>query len=383
MVHGGNPYGVLPSVPGLSFADVFSEQNAATIAYLPFWPLVTGLMYALYSLIGMNDRFAYYFLLKQPVIIGDVGLAYLLYSYISTKKSRRSTWVLYLWLLSPFTIIISGIWGMFDSIAMAFVMISIMSTGYLKKNFWTAVGIFAKSVPIIFAVPTTIRRTRDALGLFIAIGLPVLLSAATFLVMGWRISTISNTLLSTARAGGESMSIWDTFFYLNYLGLLPSPAPILLRILGLLWIPAVIVFTLIAFRTFGFETDYGLIQSLIVVTLCFLVFRAHVTEQYAIYLFALSAIDVAVWNPKRKKMLSLMMVVVLIYLVSNNYFLIRFLSPINSNAMQIESALSQAIGPIRYAINFLSGSIFTCLSISYLIATLRHSVSRRRLKPYH
>src|SRR5208282_4511079 len=77
MAHGGDPYGPIPPVPGLSFASVFSATNAPTIAYLPFWPLVTGLMYLAYSLVGVNDRFVYYFLLKQPIIFGDVSLAYL------------------------------------------------------------------------------------------------------------------------------------------------------------------------------------------------------------------------------------------------------------------------------------------------------------------
>jgi len=128
---------------------------------------------------------------------------------------------------------------------------------------------------------------------------------------------------------------------------------------------------LVAFKRFRFDTDYGIVQSLLVVTLVFLIFRARVTEQYAIYLFALSAIDVAVWNPKRKKTLLLMMAVALIYLISNNYFLIRFLSPINPNFLQIESALSQSIGPIRYALNFLAGTLFTLLNVWYLVAILR------------
>lgn len=79
----------------------------------------------------------------------------------------------------------------------------------------------------------------------------------------------------------------------------------------------------------------------------------------------------AVWNPKRKKTLLLMMAVALIYLISNNYFLIRFLSPINPNFLQIESALSQSIGPIRYALDFLAGTLFTFLNVWYLVAILR------------
>ncbi len=364
-------YGVLPAVPGLSFADVFSGHDAATIAYLPFWPLVTGLMYAVYSLIGFGNRFAYYFLLKQPLIIGDVGLAYLLFRYISSANPRRSIWALWLWLLSPLTIIVSAVWGTFDSIAMAFVMLSIMSTVYVKRGFWTGLGIFAKSVPIMYAVPTTWRHLRDSRGLLIALGLPIVFSIGMFLILGWPISAINPVLLSAASKGGETMSIWDSFFYLNYLGILPPLTPDVYHILGLLWIPAVIVFTLIAFRVFRFKTDYGMIQSLIVVTLAFLIFRARVRENYAIYLLALSVIDVAVWNPQRKKLLLLTMAVASIFLINNNYFLIPFLSPIYPNFVQMQSTLNQVIGPVRYAVNFLTGSMFTYFNIRYLIAALR------------
>lgn len=369
--HGGNPYGVLPPVPGLSFANVFSGLNAATISYLPFWPLVTGLMYVIYSFVGFGNRFAYYFLLKQPVIFGDVALAYFLYSYVSAKNSPRAAWALLFWLLSPFTIIISGIWGMFDSIAMAFIMISVMSSSYVRRGFWTGLGILTKSVPVIYAIPTTIRRARDSFELLMAIALPALFSFAVFLILHWPFSTIESALLSAAGKGGESMSVWDSFFYLIYLGALPPLTPGVYRVLGLLWIPAVIVSTFLAFRMFHFDTDYGLIQSLIVVTLVFLIFKARVTEQYAIYLLSLSAIDVAVWNPKRKIMLLLTTSVALVYLVSNNYFLIRFLSPIYPDFAQIESALYQTIGQVRYAVNFLAGSIFTFLNVQYLRAVLK------------
>lgn len=371
MNHGGNPYGILPPAPGLSFTNVFSTQNAPTIAYLPFWPLVTGLVYAAYSWVGLGERFAYYFLLKQPVILSDIALGYLLYSYAHSRKVGRSTWVLLFWVFSPFTIILSGIWGMFDSIAMAFVMISIMSMNCVKRAFWTGLGIFAKSVAVIYAVPMTVGRRRNLSGLILSIALPVLLSMATFAVMGWSLPTIGATLASTAGKGGESMSAWDSFFYLDYLGVLPPLTPSVYGILGLLWVPALMLFTLVALRRFRVETEYGLLQSLIVVTLAFLIFKARVTEQYAIYLLALSAIDVAVWNPQRKQMLFAIVAVVLVYLTMNNYLLIRFLSPVYPNYTVIESALYQMIGPIRYAVNFLSGSIFTYLNVRYLIAVLK------------
>jgi len=211
---------------------------------------------------------------------------------------------------------------------------------------------------------------RDTVGPLIAIGLPVVLSGVIFFVMRWPIQTAETALLSTVIKGGNSMSAWDVFTYLNYVGVLPPLTPSVYRVLGFLWIPAVIAFTLVAFRLYQLDTDYGLIQSLIIVTLAFLIFRARVTEQYSIYLFALAGIDVAVWNPTRKRLMFLMMATATVYLVSNNFLMVRFLAPIYPNFTQFESAISP-ITPIRNAVNFLSATIFTLLNIQYLIAALK------------
>jgi Gpi18-like mannosyltransferase len=377
MSHGGDPYGVLPAAPGLSFSNAFSNLNAATIAYLPFWPLLTGAIYLLYSLVGFNDRFIYYFLLKQPVIFGDVGLAYLLYRYVSARKEGSiARWVLSFWLFSPFTIIISGIWGMFDSLAMSFVILSIMSSCQIKRSFWVGMGIFAKSIPVMYAIPVTLRRWKDAWALISAVGIPVLLSTVTFVVMGWPLSIVSLTLESAAAKGWWSMSLWDAFFYLNYLGLLPNLSQFQYTALGLIWVPGIIIFTIIAYKRFGTETDYGLIQALIVVTLAFLIFKARVAEQYTIYLLALAAVDVAVWNPRRKRLLFGTLAVAMIYLVVNNYFLVRFLSPIYPDFVNLENAMSVSIGSIRYAITFLLGTAFTCLNLLYLADVLKPGYPR-------
>ncbi len=375
MDHGSNPYGILPLVPGLSFANIFSANNAATVAYLPFWPLVTGVIFALYSFSGFNNRFVYYFLLKQPEIIGDLALAYLLYVYVAGRRPERSVWVLLFWLFSPFSIIVSGVWGMFDSLAMALIMISIMSNGYLKRGFWTGLSVFAKSVPVIYAMPTTLKQRRGPVGLLIAIGLPALLSFATFLAMGWPISTASATLISTVRKGGESMSVWDLFFYLNYLGILSPLTPEVYTILGFVWIPAIILLTLLSFRLFDLGTDYGRFQSLLIATLAFLIFKARVTEQYAVYLFALAVVDVALWHPERKRMLLLMMGAVLVYLLSNNYLLTRFLAPVYPNFMQIETGVNESFGLFRYSVNLVFGTIFTILNAKYLIALIKTKVT--------
>jgi hypothetical protein len=372
VVHGENPYGLLAPVPGLSFASVFSAKgNAPTIAYLPFWPLVTGLLYAAYSLVGFGNRFAYYFLLKQPEIAGDIILAYLLYTYVSSRKPEASKWVLTFWALSPFTIIISGIWGMFDALAMTFVMLSIMTAESVKSSFWAGMSIFVKSIPVIYAIPSMLRKTIRPWAIVLAGLSTALLSIVVIVAMGWTLSTAAVTLASTVGKGGESMSAWDLFFYLNSVGVLPSLPSLAYQVLGLVWIPALVVFTVIAYRKFHFDEDRALVQSLILVTLTFLIFKARIVEQYAVYLIALCLIDVALWNPQRKWLLQATLSVVMIYLIVNNYFLVRFLSPIYPGYVEIEASLSQAIGPLRDVVNLIAGTTFTILNVFYMAVIMR------------
>ena len=372
MTHGGDPYGVLPVVPGLSFANVFGYLNAPTIAYLPFWPLITGLIYILYSAVGWDNRFFYYFLLKQPIIFGDVGLAYLMFSFVYARKPEsNSLWVLSFWLFSPFTIIISGIWGMFDSIAISFVFLSIMSSKQVKMALWEGLAIFAKTIPIIYAVPITMKRPRNLWAALLAVTVAILLSIVTFAAMGWPFSLAITTVESTAFKGNWSMSAWDIVYYLNYLSLLPNLSPQMYETLGLLWVPAIIVFTWVAIRRFRSQLEYGLIQSLLVCTLAFLIFKARVTEQYGLYLFALAAVDVAMWHPERKRLLFITTAVAMIYLVVNNFFFVRFLSPVYPGFVGFENEVNATIGSIRLAVISLSGTAFTCLNIKYLADVLK------------
>ena len=373
MNHGEDPYGVLGPIPGLSFANVFGYLNMPTIAYLPFWPIITGILYLLYSLIGWNNRFFYYFLLKQPIIFGDVGLAYLMFRYVVSRSTKGANWILNFWLFSPFTIIISSIWGMFDAIAICLVFLSVTATDEVKKVLWAGLGIFAKSIPIIYVAPTTMRRPKDWWPPLASIGFAGMLSLTTFIMMGWPFTVVTPAIVSTAIKQGWSMSAWDALPYLTYLGYLPALNSQISLAISLLWVPAIIAFTWIAIKRFGTKGEYGLIQSLIVCTLAFLIFKAQVTEQYALYLFAFGAVDVGVWTPARRSLLLGTMIVALVYLIVNNYFMVRFLSPVYPGFASYERAINTAIGSIRNAVTFLSGTAFTCLNLKYLTDVLKRT----------
>jgi len=361
-VHLQDPYGFLPAVPGLSFSYIFTESAGATIGYLPFWPMITATMYLLYSATGVQNRFFYYFLLKQPIIVFDVFVAYLLYKYIEVRKPSSSEWALRFWLYSPFTIIISSIWGMFDSVAITFLLLGLLSNN-IKKGFWLGVSIFVKSIPVIYAIPISSLKLKT---LSLSIAIPVLTSSIILFLFGWPLQQVAQTLSSTVIKGGESMSAWEIFFLLGSVGALKNiPQPLHL-VLGLLWIPALLLATVICYKRFGFKTDYGQIQSLIALTLIFFIFKTQINEQYFLYLLALVIIDVAIWNKNRLRMVYVMITVALVFLIVNNFLLLNFLSPAIPSIINSIDSFNQVAGVVRIAIKSVLGLLLTILNLIYL-----------------
>ena len=110
VVRGVDPYGIVPVAPGVSFVADLSAGGTPTVAYLPFWPLLLGGIYAVYAALGSPNPLLYYFMVKQPIIVGDVAFAYLLYRFLDRRGSGRAMLAMKLWLFSPFNILLSSIW---------------------------------------------------------------------------------------------------------------------------------------------------------------------------------------------------------------------------------------------------------------------------------
>ena len=150
VARGYNPYSSLPFAPGVSFANDFGglgSNFSAAIGYLPFWPVLLAGLYDFYALIGSPSPFVYYFLLKQPVIICDVLVAYFLYKYVGRRGSDKASFVLKVWLFSPYTIVLSGIWGMFDAIPVLFVVLALTARPGAHRGMWAGLGHLRKVHP--------------------------------------------------------------------------------------------------------------------------------------------------------------------------------------------------------------------------------------------
>jgi hypothetical protein len=364
VARGVSPYSSLPLAPGLSFANGFGGGGNAAIGYLPFWPILLGALYEFYALLGSLSPFVYYFLLKQPIIICDILLAYFLYRYVGRRGSDKASFVLKMWLFSPFNILLSSIWGMFDAIPILFVIFALTARPGAYRGIWAGIATFAKSIPVIYTIPLA-RGPKPFRNLAFALGIPVVASLAIVRLTGWSFSIFGTTLQSTLGTARLSLSLWEIPFYLSYIGAIPNSALDFFAWAGYLWIVAVAIATILAYKWFGFNTERGIVRSLILVTLTFLLLRGQVNEQYATYLFALALIDIAMWNPQRRNIFLASVAALVMFQVTNDLLFIRYLSPVLPQALAIEANLIAKINPERNTLLFLEGMVFWVINVYY------------------
>jgi hypothetical protein len=374
--NGLNPYSPMPYVSGLSFANDFGGPGLdPAIGYLPFWPVLLGFLYKLYVLLGSPSRFFYYFLLKQPIIGCDVLDAYVLYRYLLFRGSDRSTFALKLWLFSPFNIVLSAVWGMWDAIPILFVLFALTVKPGVYRGVWSGIATFAKSIPLIYAIPLSFGP-RTVRSLLIAIGIPVAASLLIVWAAGWEVTAFRIAVQSTLARGGSSLSLWETIYFLNSVGLISNSALSLLIWTGYLWVPAVAVATVLAYRWYGFKTERGVIQSMLLITIAFLLVRGVVNEQYTLYLFVLELIDVALWSPTRTKILLTGIAAVFIFNFTNVLFFIRYAAPVLPQALSIEANIVLAYYPQRNALLFVEVVVFWGVTLYYAYLLLRERNGR-------
>jgi hypothetical protein len=190
--------------------------------------------------------------------------------------------------------------------------------------------------------------------------------------------TVSGTLWNTLHVSGFPLSLWGTWVYLNTLNVISNSTyhTVLDAWKGeWLWIPAVVIASLLARRWFGSGTGRSVVQSMLVVYLTFLLVRGQVNEQYAVYLLALLLIDAALWSPNRMRLFYAVSVVITAAVVTNNILLLRFVSPLYPGVQQIETNLINAINPFRNGALWIEGLAFCALNIWYLRSLIKE---RRR-----
>jgi hypothetical protein len=371
VAHGTNPYiAFWPAVPGS-----FTYPPPATLpsaAYPPLWSGLLGGLYWLWEHVGFHNRFVLYFLLKQPPIAGDVLSAYFLYRLVGqwTSDETRAKYALTFWSLFPYDILISAIWGQFDSLVVAVLLGLLFALSSLRRNLLYGLGILLKYVTLIY-LPLEIFRQRGLRRLWFLVGLvtPIAASGLIFLALRWHLVGFTATVSSESHGGPGGM---------NYVRLITTyPAGgfidrfwVLSDALPYLWVPVVILGAWVAARWIRSGAPGQELRALLFILILFLVTRWALNEQYWIYLYAPLLLDVVVFHPGRRRLLYSLIGIATVFLVLNNTFLFWFAAPVNADFWTTAVRLDQVpiFNPFRqYTLDVLAGVITVSLVQAALV----------------
>lgn len=359
---GANPYAAfMPPVPGLSFA--YLHETLPGVGYLPLWPLIVAGLYRLYSIIPGMSRFVLYFLLKQPPILGDTLLGLLIYRAMLAwgGKPEAALRGLKFWMVFPYAILISAIWGQFDAIVAALFLMFLLSNRSVRGYAFVGVGILLKWLPLIYLPFYALREWGNRrLTVVLPLLIPLVFTVAVMSAMGWDYVGIAAMSRSASHGGGGGLT------YVNILQA-PAIAPVLSTINGFylvmvfLWVPGFILANGIAYRRFAGDSPERVVQSLLLITTVFFLTRWGVYEQYLIYFLPLFYIDVALWHPNRRSLFILTWILALGYMLVNNDLLLRFVGPVDSRAVDIAYAFDtqSILAPLRIWAIYILEVLFT------------------------
>lgn len=372
---GNDPYVRTFPVSGLSFPGA---GLMSWIGYPPTWAFFQAGIYKFYAALGVDNRFLDYLIVKQPMIIGDMVSAYMLYriigSYSGTTKGIRA---FTFWMFCPLTIVISSIWGMFDQIILVLVLASIFLISETKKSaLIQAFAFLLKVIPLIYLpIFAFVQETKRKVILYLCVSIvtSVFFALAPYLFFkSWKLSELIGVGVDVTHKLGNSMNYWETLYVYNYYfpHSLPVFASSIIGGLSYVWAPALLLGSYYCATSVRKSSDLrkGLYLSLLYITLIFFVTKSVVNEQYSIYFLGLGLVDYYVYSrPERMRLFNAIWLVVLGFLFVNNTYLIRFLSPISIYYTSLDHLLTLGfVGEIRSIILIAISILFTTLCVLYL-----------------
>jgi hypothetical protein len=349
MQHLGNPYTTLPYVHGLSFAPY---PLTGSISYPPLSAFIFASIYKLYLSTGVTSRFFYYFLLKQPMVLSDLAaglfLARIALRSLGGESARR---IFMIWMLFPYAIIVSSVWGALDPIALFLILASVY---YFQQGRMIASGItlglaiYLKTLPVI-ALPVLLMQPRsgirDGLQLSsLSLLIPFLGTIVPAVGLGWGFTGLFNNLSYQV-----AIPAYGALSAFGPLGLLPIPSWGR-SVTGLIWLPAL----LLAYYYIE-KRRFGLIEGLMTAFLVFSVSRPFLPEQWAIYPLAFLLLT-------RNSIGNFVGLAIAGFsgLVANNTLLVKFFSPVSVAAFNWEFNINNlsAFAYPRTVIIFLLAGVF-------------------------
>lgn len=104
-------------------------------------------------------------LVKVPFLVSDMLVAFLVFKLVDvlSQDKRKASWAAALWFLNPYLILISAVWGMFDSLPALFSVLSLWLLMRRRPDLSAsalAVAVAYKLYPLLFLIPTILFIRR-------------------------------------------------------------------------------------------------------------------------------------------------------------------------------------------------------------------------------
>jgi hypothetical protein len=319
-----SPYTTLRYVPGLSFAPY---STIGSISYPPFSAFLSAAVYRFYLLLGEPSRYLYYFLLKQPIILTDIGIALIVGRMVIAQSPGSARTAVLIWLYLPVGIIISSIWGQLDPIAL---FLTLLAVYYLRsaKLFSSALmlglSIYVKTLPIVF-LPVFIMRGAHGLKnkltyTLVALGIPAIGTLAPALALNWGYQGMYNNFsFQVGIPSLGAMSLLGQVYLTLSLGGTPH------SFTGYLWLPI-----LLAGYVYVWKRKIPMVQGLLVSILVFSISRPLLPEQWSLYPLAFLLLS-GISKPDIEHFIGIA-VSATGFLVAWDTLLVKFFTPVSVDA---------------------------------------------------
>ncbi len=274
---GQNPY-IPQDLTGIFHNPAF--QGMTSVGYPPPWPMLMGFIY-LISYAVIPNLLLYNLAIKLPIIAANFGLAYLVRRVLEERTGdaalSRKAWTFLLF--NPFLLYFTTAWGQFDSLVALMTLLALVLLDRQKDEpaaLLLALAISFKpiSIPVVLAAMVYLwgkpwLRLVRFLVILAASG--ALFCIAPFILFGWDASPVLQNWNAQFTVSG-GMSLMTFYEQLRNTYLLPGRW----WLLGLAWIPAVCLGTLLLPPSKQNFTD--LLKKSLVLILIFYLTRTWLSE---------------------------------------------------------------------------------------------------------
>ena len=317
------------------------------------WPFIGGHGEVSEPVLVLPQLYAFLVLIKLPVILADAAIIYLLYS-----RGRR---LALLYALNPYVIFVTAIWGMFDQIVGLFLLLSYLLFQRSKalSGFFYGLGLMKLyTLPLVGAYVFHLwRKPREFLQ-FLG-GAAVALLPTVYWLLGDFQSFLKIIVFQGTRpVNGVNMYS----FAIGIRGIFSQT--VITQIASVAFLAAVIALIIVIVRR-----SLGLLESLLVLLLSYLIFAPVTNEQYLAALLPLAFL-----STRFKQYLSVFPLVFVAFGPRLFYYSWPLFGGNLDGLMSVDALWSKAFASVELFILYGVALTFAMLAFRTLIV---HMISRQ------